>query len=801
MPENLPANIYSIDLSTPHLSTRSGHLRMGGKNPSGVEISANSRFLTFNGKPWTPVMGEMHFSRYPRSFWRDELLKIKAGGVQIVATYIFWNHHEEIEGSFDWSGSRDLRAFVSLCGELGLYSYPRLGPWAHGEARLGGFPDWLLQKCSGIVRQDAQPYLGYAKILYGQIAAQLRGLLWKDGGPVVGVQLENELVDQPGHILTFKHLAREAGLDVPLYTMTGWGPAQVPEDEVIPVFGGYPDAPWDRHHDDWSRPSRKHYFFSTIRDDNAIGADLALRSGAHGLSYLERYPYGTCELGGGVQVTYHRRPWIRPEDVADIPFCKLGGGANMLGYYMYHGGTNPLDASTTLQESQASGYPNDLPVCSYDFQAPLGEAGQVREQYHQLRLLHLFLQDFGSKLAPLAPELPSIVPASLDDRETLRWAVRTDGKQAYLFANNYQRIEGLPFHPAVQFELRMKDEVIHLPSQPFELKCGTRLLWPVNFDLAGIRLKYASANLVCRLAVDGIPTFVFSTAEGIDPEFAFDERELVSFSGSACTFEHQAGVIRIHVLMDGPECLVQIQGRRHLSARILVLSAHQAARVSKANLWGQDRLFLSRAALIFDEDTLRLRSTQADELAFGVYPAPEHLSSSSGSTLIPTQLGIFKYYQILAATPSIPLKIHLLRSPGLAPQIRSGQAQVAQAPSEEDYQFAGRWKIEFGEFDGEVPSQVYLSIRYVGDTARAFLGSRLVADDFWYGKPWEIGLKHLDPSVWKEGLELEILPLRKDAPVYIPPEQLPAFDHNGQAFELLDVTALAEIETIVRLAP
>jgi beta-galactosidase GanA len=212
----MPANIHSIKLSRPQSNPIEGHLRMGGASPSGEWIGANSQYLTRDGKPWTPVMGEIHFSRIPRSAWRDALLKMKAGGIQIAATYIFWNYHEETQGIFDWTGSRDLRAFVSLCAETGLLAYPRIGPWAHGEARLGGFPDWLMEKCGLEIRRDAPLYLGYAKILYENIALQLSGLLWKDGGPVIGIQIENELTDQPEHLRTLKTLAQRAGLDVPI---------------------------------------------------------------------------------------------------------------------------------------------------------------------------------------------------------------------------------------------------------------------------------------------------------------------------------------------------------------------------------------------------------------------------------------------------------------------------------------------------------------------------------------------------------------------------------------------------------
>src|SRR5262252_11249986 len=68
---------------------------MGGGSPSGHWIGVNSQYLTKDGKTWLPVMGEFHYSRYPDQYWEEELLKMKAGGVEIVATYVFWIHHEE----------------------------------------------------------------------------------------------------------------------------------------------------------------------------------------------------------------------------------------------------------------------------------------------------------------------------------------------------------------------------------------------------------------------------------------------------------------------------------------------------------------------------------------------------------------------------------------------------------------------------------------------------------------------------------------------------------------------------------
>ncbi|HQK41363.1 MAG TPA: beta-galactosidase, partial [Flavobacterium alvei] len=91
---------YSIDVTKARTEVIRGHLDLGGKNPTGEEISVNSFYLERNGKPFIPVIGEFHFSRYPHQYWDEELKKMKAGGITVVATYVFWNMHEFKEGKF-----------------------------------------------------------------------------------------------------------------------------------------------------------------------------------------------------------------------------------------------------------------------------------------------------------------------------------------------------------------------------------------------------------------------------------------------------------------------------------------------------------------------------------------------------------------------------------------------------------------------------------------------------------------------------------------------------------------------------
>lgn len=167
-------------------------LPFGGSTLAGDTVAVNSRYLTRNGKPWFPVSGEFQFSRYRREDWKRELCKMKAGGVTLIASYIFWIHHEEAEGVWDFSGQRDLRAFAELCGKLELPILLRIGPWCHGECRNGGFPDWICFQDRFKTRTDDPTYLAYVRRWYRKLAEEVKGLLWSDGGPVIGVQIENE---------------------------------------------------------------------------------------------------------------------------------------------------------------------------------------------------------------------------------------------------------------------------------------------------------------------------------------------------------------------------------------------------------------------------------------------------------------------------------------------------------------------------------------------------------------------------------------------------------------------------------
>ena len=176
----------------------------------------------------------------------------------------------------------------------------------------------------------------------------------------------------------------------------------MPFGELVPLYGVYAEGFWDRSLQPMPAGYWKGFQFSPWRVDDATFMGAPGHGGTPRPADADKYPYLTCEIGGGMMNSYHRRILFNPQDAEAITLVKLGSGSASPGYYMYHGGENPDGKLSTLQESQATGYWNDLPVKNYDFQTALGEYGQIRPQYHLLRRLHLFLHEWGAQLARYA---------------------------------------------------------------------------------------------------------------------------------------------------------------------------------------------------------------------------------------------------------------------------------------------------------------------------------------------------------------------------------------------------------------
>lgn len=773
--QHLPSSEeHILDLRQEARPITRSHLRLGGSSPSGETFAFTNYYMTSNGQPIIPVMGEFHFSRFPRQYWAEELRKMQAGGVTIVASYVFWIHIEEEEGVFDWSGNNDLRAFLETCRALRMPALLRIGPFDHGECRNGGLPDWLYTR--GIaVRSNDERYISYVRRLFAQIGEQVRGLLFDDDGPVIGIQLENEYMhcgapwevpysagsewivsgsEGDSHMLLLKQLAIEAGLRAPIYTCTGWIGSPVPEGEFLPMQGGYAFTPWNPDPDFRQEPTREFLF----RDRHLQPLPLG------DVTYTpSQYPYMCCELGGGIQITYHHRPLVPAECVQAQAIVALGSGANGLGYYMYHGGSNPPGKHSYLNEYT-------VPRISYDFQAPVREFGQLNASYHRLRILHLFLQEFGSVLAPMMVTLPErseqIVP---EDISSLRYAARSRDGAGFLFLNNYQDHVFLPERTGIHLRLELPEESLTLPRAPegLTLPAGESAILPFNLSLdAGVVLKYATAQLLTRIAAPEQITYVFFAPAGNDVEFALDSATYrkIEVTNGTCQESEGKGYITSAAGLHSSIQLIAQDGTR---IRLLILTREQAQASWKVQLWGREQLIISDALVLVQGDDLQLSWREQTSLELAFYPPLARALAADQGQLTEIQEDLFSHYSLSLPEHKIELDIQQLSSDFL----RIGIPATAL----------------------EGIRDAFLRIDYLGDVGHAYLDGHLVNDHFANGLPWEIGLKRFTLPGKASELLIRISPLQRNASAlhYFP---------TGMAFRpVIDGTAVSEVRAIEAL--
>ncbi len=491
--------------------------------PQGRRIGIDRRGITLEGERVVPVMGEVHYSRVPRVFWRDTLLSMKAAGITIIASYVFWIHHEEEEGKFLFSDRRDLRAFVELCQELGFWVFLRIGPWCHGEVRYGGFPDWVVKKVPHGKRKDHATYLTYVERLYDAVLHQVEGLNWEAGGPIMALQVENEYMIRNNGGLRYVQKLKQFVLDrkfyLPIYVLTAW-PVSVrfPVEDFLPFWGDYPATPWAQHTKPISRPGS--FQFSLNYIPKGIGTDLLGKKKAEKNQRLMENPYCLTELGVGNQITDHRRPCFVPEDGAAMSLAKVGSGAALPGYYMFTGGTNPPSQITSLQESRKTGYPNDLPRLSYDFHGPIGEMGDPKGPYHLLKNIHYALESFPCTLSGGRLVINQ-------EKVGVDWAYRGTEQEGFIFINNHNRYLNNEVQGDQNFSIELEGETISLGS--LDIEPGVSCFFPIHLKISsgveGLRIKSATLQPLSVVEEsEDRRDFFFTTVKGISPSFTLSVR-------------------------------------------------------------------------------------------------------------------------------------------------------------------------------------------------------------------------------------------------------------------------------------
>ncbi len=676
-------------------------------------LTVTDRAVLRGGVGFVPVSGELHYSRLPRARWGERLRQLRAAGISLASTYVIWNHHSSARGDARFDGNLDVGAFVDEVEAAGLELVLRIGPWVHGEVRNGGFPDWV-QDADLEHRSDDPAYLALVTEWFGQLAGALAGRA-RPGGPIVGIQLENELYDRPEHLVTLKRLAREAGISAPLWTATAWGGAELPDGEVFPLFSGYADGFWADPEDDWHPSFRAHFFFSHEWDDPGVGADVRATQGFADSGTIETdlhgFPPATCELGSGMATAYHRRPVLGAADIAALANVTIGNGSAWQGYFMYVGGVNP---APQLQESHATAYPNDMPEFGYDFHAPIGQSGDLHPSAAPLRLQHAFLAAFGDRLADMTSTLPDVLPSGQDDTSTLRWALRSDGAQGVVVIAQHQ-----PYEPVADAEGALRvilaDEEIAFPAPT--VPSGTIARWPVAWRVGGSLVDWATASLLTELPGG---TLVLVAEPGLDPRVSLDGKV---YAGDGM---HRSG-----------------------AARVLVVPAADAA-----HLWVRDApagraLLRTRGELAWSD---------AELLHRGELPVEQFDEASETWRALPDAPT-----DLPAPVAVVPT---LLRAAAGVPADHGFQGLRHSAPRRDTIdELAAVFALALP--DAAFTADSVLDVDWAGDVAELRVDGRTVDDRFWDGERWTVSV--VDAGIHPtSAVTLHILPLSADTTIGLP---------------------------------
>lgn len=713
-----------------------------GKDPLGHEICFTNCSMLYDGKPFFAICGEMHFSRVNPDQWDDSVLKLQAGGINILSTYIFWNVHEEKEGLFRFDGQRDLRSFLEICKRRSMFVIIRIGPFDHGEMRNGGMPDWLYGKPFD-VRDNSDGYFSCVRRLYGAIHAQADGLYFAQGGPIVGVQIENEYMhssapwsqtaestcewingghDGEEHIRALKRIAREEGIVAPFYTATGWGGAMTPVDETLPLWGGYAYRPWIFYNHSGEHPATPEYIYRD-NHNNAVPETYNFEP-----RYApESMPFACCEMMGGMFCSYRYRFTLPFESVDAMANIKLGSGCTMLGYYMFRGGTTPLGECTPyLNEAQ-------VPKRTYDFQAPIGEYGQLRPSWYRLRTLHELCKYSAELLATAVTVLPdnngSLTP---EDTSSLRWCVRVKDASGFVFINNFQDHIVMPSRDNEIIELRLPNETLRIDLGG--MASGENAILPFNIPLGGALIKTATIQPITAFDIRGELCAFFLSPSGIRPELHFVSASIVSIEGCEDTAHGD-----IMVCKPKPDSSFVVRTARDC-IRVFVLSRENAIRFSHFERNGESIAVLSDTGIIIDEGRV-LVELKDKEVRVMSYP-PNMLTAAQayGIDASPASEGLFKGMVLRKKQPS---------------EIRLGFNRTG----------TGKYAVNVPKELLTGHKTVLLRIDYIGDIGQAFIGGELIGDNFFNGGIWELRLDSYSEPLMEQPLIICIVPVKENATV------------------------------------
>lgn len=356
------------------------------------EFKIDSDFL-LDGKPFKVLSGAIHYFRVPKADWYHSLYNLKALGFNTVETYIPWNYHEPKEGQFEFTGEKDIKAFVQLAEEIGLYVIIRPSPFICAEWEFGGLPSWLLNDRNLKIRTSDQNFINKVDNYYKELFKILTPLQIDQNGSIIMMQIENEygsFGEDKEYLSKIKDLMIKHGTTVPLFTSDGGWPqtlraGSMANDNILPTanFG-----------------SKTEQNFNSLKNfQQEFGKEWPLMCMEFWDGWFNRW---------GDEII-KRDSLDLAEEVKQVI---TRGHINL---YMFHGGTNygfwnGCSARGTV----------DLPqVTSYDYDAPLNEMGNPTQKYYDLQKMVKEVIPEAEQAEPLVKDFMELKDIKLKEKVSL----------------------------------------------------------------------------------------------------------------------------------------------------------------------------------------------------------------------------------------------------------------------------------------------------------------------------------------------------------------------------------------------
>ena len=340
------------------------------------DFSVGKQTFLLDGKPFVVKAAEMHYTRIPAEYWEHRIEMCKALGMNTICIYAFWNIHEQHPGEFDFEGQNDIARFCKLAQKHGMYIILRPGPYVCSEWEMGGLPWWLLQKKDIELRTNDPYFLERTKLYMNEIGKQLADLQVNRGGNIIMVQVENEYggyaVDKE-YIANIRDIVKGAGFtDVPLFQCDWSSTFQL---------NGLDDLLWTINFGTGANIDAQFKALREARPDSPL--------------MCSEYWSGWFDHWGSRHETRDAETMVA--GIRDM----LDRGISF-SLYMTHGGT-------TFGHWGGANCPPYSAMCSsYDYDAPISEAGWATPKYYKLRELLTQYADSGQVIPDVPQPLPVI---------------------------------------------------------------------------------------------------------------------------------------------------------------------------------------------------------------------------------------------------------------------------------------------------------------------------------------------------------------------------------------------------------